>query len=118
MDDWQSLPERAKRYRGGSTEDPICSFEVTETDADAGATVVGYDHEADPLDIAIPTIVAHCESTDPCALPPLYDAVDLGAVSALFGDSRGADSALGITFQYAGYAVAVGDSVLSVRPTE
>ena len=114
MDDWQST--RADTYRDTTTDGLVCDFEVTRTDGDTGATVVGYDHEADPLDIAVPTIVAHCESTDPCALPPLYDAVDTAGLSALFG--RGTDADVAVTFRYAGYTVAVGDEMLSVRPAE
>lgn len=39
-----------------------------------------------------------------------------GVLSALFG--RGTDADVGVTFRYAGYTVAVGDGMLSVRPAE
>jgi hypothetical protein len=118
MDDWTSIPNRGETFHEFLSEDAISGFDVTRTGTETGATVVGYDHDADPLDVAVPTIVAQCESTDPCRLPPLYDAVNPEALTDLFAEGRGIDSALNVTFQYAGYLVAVTENMLTVQPAD
>lgn len=118
MDDWSSTPERGETYHEFLSEKTISGFDVTRTGTETGATVVGYDHDADPLDVAVPTIVAHCESTDPYRLPALYDVVNPEALTALFADGRGIDSAISVTFQYAGYLVTATESMLTVQPAD
>jgi hypothetical protein len=96
------------------TTDSICDFDIDLIRTETGASVVGYDHESDPLSIAVPALVAHCEATEPCSLPPLYETIDPDALEALFRDGRSASSKIAVSFQYAGYTVAAGDGLLSV----
>ena len=114
MDDRQPASGPAETSGEIPTDDTGYGFEMTRPDGDSGATITGYDHEADPPEIAIPAVVARCASTEPCALAPLYDTVDPEALSGLLDGNRG--TGVSICFEYAGYAIAVGDSALSVRP--
>ena len=116
MDERQSAPERVGGSREARTDDTSYGVELTRRDGDAGATITGYDHEADPPDIAVPAVVAQCASTGACALPPLYDAIDPDALSGLLDGGR--ERGVSVCFEYAGYAVTVGDGALSVRLLE
>jgi len=118
MDDWTAFAGEEDSNDGLRTNSTICDFEIDEADPETGTTVVGYDHGADPLSIAVPALVAHCESTDPCSLPPLYDAVDSEALEDLFGDGQTADSSVVVSFRYAGYTVTADDGLLSVCPQQ
>ncbi|WP_276251446.1 HalOD1 output domain-containing protein [Haloarcula rara] len=95
----------------------LCAFDGERTD-ETGTTVVGYDHEADPPGIAVPTLVAQCAGVDPLSLPSMHDAIDAEALEKLFDGRDSAAADIGVTFRYAGYTVTVGNQLLSVRPVE
>ena len=70
-----------------------------------------------PLPVAIVERVADRENADPLDLPPLAEAVDTDALSALFATpGRSPDS---VTFAYNGYSVTVeGPEQVLVEPLE
>jgi hypothetical protein len=61
-----------------------------------------FDPDA-PASEAVLTAVADRAGTEPAELPPLYDAVDVDALDALFGGGKPGR----VSFGYAGYEVTV-----------
>lgn len=116
MDDRKPAFKRQDLYIGEPADGGVCEYETVWTDDETGSAVVGYGPESDPLSVAVPTLVAQCESVDPCELPPMYDAVDPDALDRLVSGDGSAESTVEITFGYAGYTVAVGDGELAVTP--
>ncbi len=112
----ENQPASGRRNREVPAATSLCAFDGERTD-ETGTTVVGYDHEADPPGIAVPTLVAQSAGVDPLSLPPLYGAIDAEALERLF-DGRDGAADIGVTFRYAGYTVTVGNQLLSVRSVE
>ena len=116
------MTERDTYLAVGSEGDAVLettsTFSDVRTHAETGTTVATYDHDNDPLSVAIPELVARLEACHPCSLPPLYECVDPEALDGLFGDSRGDASRLGVSFDYHGYRVAVEAGSISVTPLQ
>lgn len=115
------MNDRDSRPATSDTATPLESSHAlsdVRTHPETGATVADYDHETDPLSVAIPELVARCEECHPCSLPPMYDSVDPEALDDLFTVDRRSASGLGISFDYAGYTVEVGADSLSLAPTQ
>jgi hypothetical protein len=92
------------------------AFDGVQTISGTGTTVASYDHDADPLSVAVPELVAYVEDVPPTSLPPLYSHIDPDALDQLFAHRSA--STVGISFQYAGYTVSVSDGTLSVTPAQ
>lgn len=72
----------------------------------------------EPASVAVVEAVSSVSGDDPAELPPLYTAIDPGALDGLFGPAA-AGSGLDegeITFEYAGYLVTVhGHGSIEIR---
>ncbi len=109
----------SQRSEQGSRTIPIgttTSLDRVQTITETKTTVTTFDHDADPLSVAIPELVAYVEGVSPTSLPPLYESVDPDALDQLFAH-RSAPN-VGLSFQYAGYTVSVSDGQLSVTPAQ
>jgi len=112
MAEWESYISTSESESATAGAD---MFTELTTHAETGTTVATYDHETDPLSVAIPELVVRFEDCHPCSLPPLYEAVDADALDDLLS-SGGPE--LGISFHYAGYDVSVTPDSLSVTPVQ
>src|SRR6056297_1809362 len=93
--------------------DSTSTFDDVTTHPETGTTVATYDHDADPLSVAVPELVARREACHPCSLPPLYERVDPEALDTLFADSRNESPRLCVSFDYVGYDVAIESGSIS-----
>lgn len=76
--------------------------------------------DSDSLTVAIVSAVAESKGVSTTDLPPLYDAIDLDALSALFAPTSGEDRAHGTaSFEYADCGIEFhADGTVAVSPLE
>jgi len=76
--------------------------------------------DSDSLTVAIVSAVAESKGVAPVDLPPLYNAIDVDALSALFAPTSSEDRDSGqASFEYAGRAIDVNaDGTVAVSPLE
>lgn len=61
----------------------------------------------EPVTTSVIVSVAAVDGAEPTALPPLHRTIDTDALEAVVGSAHEADTALCVSFRYAGYRVSV-----------